>query len=193
MVGTVAIALARLDRRLAAWRARADLWRAAEESAGRLSWDAPPELESRIRWRLGERGDLHLGAGCRIGPDVDFKVDGQLEIGAGVLVGPRCIVSVLERVEIGPGCLVAEHVSIRDHDHLYREAGTPVMRQGYRVSPVHIGADVWLGAGVVVMPGVALGDGCVVGAHAVVTRSHDPGSILVGAPARCIGKRGALP
>lgn len=186
----LAIALARLDGRLMAWRARAALWRAAEEADGRLSWESPPELATGIRWRLGDTGRMHLGAGCRIGPEADFKVDGRLELGAGVLLGPRCILSVLEHVVIGPGCLVAEQVSIRDHDHRYRDPDVPIARQGYRIAPVHLGADVWLGAGAVVMPGVTLGDGCVVGAHAVVTRSHGAGSILVGAPARCIGTRG---
>ena len=186
----LALALAKADRRLTAWRARAALWLVADESRGRLSWSEPPELAPGIRWELGAKGQLRVGRGCRIGPDAHFKVDGHLAFGDEVLIGPRCTISVLEGVLLGPGCLIAEHVSIRDHDHRYRARDLPVARQGYRIAPVRIGADVWLGAGVVVMPGVTLGDGCVVGAHSVVTRSFEEGSLLVGAPARMIGRRG---
>jgi acetyltransferase-like isoleucine patch superfamily enzyme len=43
---------------------------------------------------------------------------------------------------------------------------------------------VWLGDGVVVLPGVTIGEGSIVGANSVVTRSLPPGVIAVGAPAR---------
>ena len=53
-----------------------------------------------------------------------------------------------------------------------------------------IGDDVWLGARVMVVAGVEIGDGCIIGASSVVTRSVPAGSIAVGNPARIIGHRG---
>jgi acetyltransferase-like isoleucine patch superfamily enzyme len=52
-----------------------------------------------------------------------------------------------------------------------------------------IGRDVWLGARVIVVAGVSIGDGCIVGAGSVVTRSLPPNSIAVGSPARIVGCR----
>ena len=55
---------------------------------------------------------------------------------------------------------------------------------------VVIGDDVWLGARVMVVAVVEIGDGCIIGASSVVTRSIPAGSIAVGNPARVVGHRG---
>ena len=70
------------------------------------------------------------------------------------------------------------------------EPGTPVMDQPKLECDVVIGDDVWLGARVMVVPGVEIGDGCIVGASSVVTRSIPAGSIAVGNPARIVGQQG---
>jgi maltose O-acetyltransferase len=53
-------------------------------------------------------------------------------------------------------------------------------------APITIEADVWLGAGVVVLPGVTIGRGAVVGANSVVTRDVAPLHVVAGQPARTI-------
>jgi acetyltransferase-like isoleucine patch superfamily enzyme len=53
---------------------------------------------------------------------------------------------------------------------------------------IKIGNKVWLGANVTVLPGVTIGNGCVVGANSVVNKSLPPYSIAVGAPAKVIKK-----
>ncbi|UCM87907.1 CatB-related O-acetyltransferase [Streptomyces marincola] len=52
-----------------------------------------------------------------------------------------------------------------------------------------VGNDVWIGRGATVMPGVAVGDGAVVAAHAVVTRDVEPYAVVAGNPARHIRTR----
>lgn len=52
-----------------------------------------------------------------------------------------------------------------------------------------IGNDVWTGYGVTVLSGVKIGDGCVIGAETVVTKSVEPYSIVCGNPGRVIRKR----
>jgi maltose O-acetyltransferase len=52
--------------------------------------------------------------------------------------------------------------------------------------PVRVGAGSWLGIGVAVLPGVTIGEGCVVGANAVVTSDLPDYSIAVGVPARIL-------
>jgi maltose O-acetyltransferase len=51
---------------------------------------------------------------------------------------------------------------------------------------VEIGPRVYLGAGTVVLPGVRIGEDCIIGAHAVVARDVEPRSLAVGVPARVI-------
>jgi acetyltransferase-like isoleucine patch superfamily enzyme len=55
--------------------------------------------------------------------------------------------------------------------------------------PTKIGRDCWLGAAVTVLGGVHIGEGCVIGAGAVVTKDLPPYSIANGVPARVIGQR----
>lgn len=54
---------------------------------------------------------------------------------------------------------------------------------------MHIGADVWIGARVIVLPGVTIGDGAIVGAGAVVTRDVPKRATVAGNPARLIRYR----
>lgn len=55
--------------------------------------------------------------------------------------------------------------------------------------PVEIGNDVWIGEGACIISGVKIGDGAIIGAHAVVTKNVEPYSVVVGVPAREIRKR----
>lgn len=55
--------------------------------------------------------------------------------------------------------------------------------------PVVVGNDVWIGRSAIVLPGVSIGDGAVVGAGAVVTKSVEPYAIVAGNPARLIRYR----
>lgn len=64
----------------------------------------------------------------------------------------------------------------------------PELREkGYQFNaPIHIGRNCWLGAGVVVVPGVTIGDNTVIGAGSVVTRDIPPGVLAVGNPCRVV-------
>ena len=56
--------------------------------------------------------------------------------------------------------------------------------------PVHIGKNCWLGAGVLVMPGVTIGDNTVIGAGSVVTRDIPANVVAVGTPCRVVREIG---
>lgn len=102
-------------------------------------------------------------------------------------------ISAIEHVEIGDNCLLASHIYISDNSHgIYSGDGNdsspdiaPDHRE-YVTAPVVIGKRCWIGEGVIVMPGVTIGDGCIIGAHSVVNKSIEPNTMVVGAPARAI-------
>ena len=62
----------------------------------------------------------------------------------------------------------------------------PARRQDLEPAPIRLGDDVWIGANATVLPGVAIGDGAVVAAGAVVTRDVPPMTVVGGVPARVI-------
>jgi acetyltransferase-like isoleucine patch superfamily enzyme len=64
-------------------------------------------------------------------------------------------------------------------------------KQGYEISPVTIGNDVWLGAYAIVSRGVKIGNGAVVAGHAFVRKDVEPFQIVGGVPSKVIGNRGA--
>lgn len=70
-------------------------------------------------------------------------------------------------------------------------AGHPILpelrEQAYQYNaPVHIGKNCWLGAGVIVLPGVTIGDNVVVGAGSVVTKDLPSNVVAVGNPCRVL-------
>jgi acetyltransferase-like isoleucine patch superfamily enzyme len=140
------------------------------------------------------RADTHIGAFTEFGRDVEVqaaRIGRYCEIGPGSLLGatghPTTWLSVsafqYKRATWG------WHPSADRAEVVEPEAGG---RQSFRsVGPDQstIGNDVWLGANVVVLRGVTIGDGAIVAANAVVTRDIPPYSLAGGIPARVIRPR----
>ena len=79
---------------------------------------------------------------------------------------------------------------VYEQNHNFDRVDIPMCQQGFQpVEPVHIGNDVWIGRRVIILPGVTIGDGCVIGAGAVVAKDIPPFSIAVGNPCRVIKNR----
>ena len=103
---------------------------------------------------------------------------------------------------VGRYCCISRQVDIGGNEHNWRAAS---MMPTYRVKrelagklvkhhdeePVKVGNDVWIGQGVSIVrkPGLTVGDGAVIGAGAVVTKSVPPYAIAVGVPARVVRYR----
>ncbi|TAM77173.1 acyltransferase [bacterium] len=93
-------------------------------------------------------------------------------------------------VTIGSDVLIAGGVYIGDANHGAGARGENPLHAPLVVKPVVIGDGTWIGERAAVMAGVTLGEGCIVGAGAVVTRSFLPFSIIGGVPARLLGSTG---
>jgi maltose O-acetyltransferase len=94
-------------------------------------------------------------------------------------------------VTIGDDVFVAPNVLITTAGHPV-EAGPRVAGWEF-AKPVTLGNKVWLGAGVLVMPGVSIGDNAVIGAGSVVTRSIPANVVAVGNPCRVLRELPAVP
>lgn len=105
----------------------------------------------------------------------------QLEIGRAVFIGPDCLLDLKDRIVIGDRVTLACRVMLITHwdaGHSRLAAARPPWR-----APVRLQTDAYVGAGAVVLPGVTLGEGCLVAAGAVVTRDVPAGAVVGGVPA----------
>jgi carbonic anhydrase/acetyltransferase-like protein (isoleucine patch superfamily) len=113
---------------------------------------------------------------------------GKISIGHGTYLNRYTMLDAHEQITIGRNCMIGPYCYITDANH-GRAPGVPVKEQKMEPRAVVIEDDVWLGAGVVVLPGVRLGRGCVIGAGAVVTHDVPAEAVFAGVPATRIGSR----
>ncbi len=94
------------------------------------------------------------------------------------------------RCTIGDHVMMGEDCTIITRNHRFDITDVPMMEQGFlEERPVSIGNDVWIGDRVIILPGVQVGDGCVIGAGSVVTHDLPAYSIAAGNPAKVIRSR----
>jgi acetyltransferase-like isoleucine patch superfamily enzyme len=136
-------------------------------------------------------GSLGLGNGASLGPFARLEAKGgRIDIGKDGFIGQGTIIVACDEISIGAKALIAEYVTVRDQDHEF-ENGRPAAESSLRTSPIHIGANVWIGAKATITRGVFIGDNAVVGAGAVVTRDVPANAVVGGVPARVIRVHGA--
>lgn len=113
-----------------------------------------------------------------------------IDIGNDVVVGEYCHITSLNKITIKDGVLLGKKCLITDNNHGDVDLGSLIIPPSKRTivskGEVVIGKNVWLGDNVVVLPGVEIGESCIIGASSVVTKSMPPFSICVGNPAKVI-------
>lgn len=154
-------------------------------------------------------GAIKFEAPCTVSNAADLR--SIFSVGAFTTISPTDgIGRFLHNVSIGRYCSLAAGTWISPHEHPVSWLTTSPLSygDGYfhwadgllgrpplppacydNARPVHIGNDVWIGAGTFIKGGVTIGDGAVVAAHAVVTKDVPPYAIVGGAPARIIRYR----
>ncbi|MBR1394109.1 MAG: acyltransferase [Prevotella sp.] len=94
--------------------------------------------------------------------------------------------TIIGPVAIGSHVNLAQGITVTALNHNFEDAEKRIDEQGVSTKQVVIGDDVWIGANVVVLPGVTIGMHCVVAAGAVVTKDVPPHSLVAGVPAKII-------
>ncbi len=144
------------------------------------------------------KGNIYLGKDVKIAGKVDFvfssikDVTPELRVGNHTNIGHNVGFVVSERITIGEHCLLASNIRLRDSnghsmDPESRRTGSPPDKS--EIKPVVIGDNVWIGSGVIIMPGVRIGDDCVIAAGTTVRRSVPPNHLVTPSPSKVMKMR----
>jgi maltose O-acetyltransferase len=152
----------------------------AQELLERYNATLDAERDKRshlLRELLGE-----VGEGVVIKPTFRCDYGKHISISAETFVNYDCVMLDVAPIRIGAACQLATRVQLLTATH---PIDPEPRRLGWEYGqPITLEDNVWLGGGVIVCPGVTIGEDTVVGAGAVVTRDLPPGVVAFGNPAR---------
>ena len=118
----------------------------------------------------------HIGKGIKIGDNSTF--------------GAECFFGAAGGIEIGNDVIAGQYIRFHSENHKFNDLSQLIRKQGVTHKGIRIGNNCWIGSGAVFLDGVTVGDGCVIAANAVVTKSFQENSIIGGNPAKILYYRG---
>lgn len=149
-----------------------------------ISYHFPPAKKIR-----GFFGHIILKShGKNINIEKGAIFNSQVSLGTNSGIGVNC--EVYGPVTIGDNVMMGPDVVIYTNNHSTARTDITMIEQGYEeVKPVVIGNDVWIGKRVIILPGVTIGNGCVIGAGSIVTKDVSDFTVVAGNPATIIRVR----
>ena len=142
------------------------------------------------------RDGVSIGDSAVIGRNTRIECTGGLQnIGKGVKIGNRttfgndCMFGAAGGIEIGNDVVAGQFIRFHSENHNYNDFTKLIREQGVSHKGIKIGNNCWIGAGAAFLDGAELGDGCVVGANAVITKKFPDNVVVVGIPAKIIATR----
>lgn len=130
------------------------------------------------------RNLLHARGSFWIKPPFFCDYGYNIYLGKGVMLNYGCVLLDVCRIRIGDHTLIGPNTQIYTACH----ATDPKLRlKGAEFGrPVRIGANVWIGGGCIILPGVTIGNNAVIGAGSVVTKPVPANTVAFGNPCRVV-------
>jgi len=131
-----------------------------------------------------------IGKGVHVYPSVSIWAPWNLRCDDGVGIADRVILYNQAPIAVGARTVISQGAHLCTGTHDFEDPGFPLITR-----PIEVGEDAWLAAECFIHPGLAIGQGAVIGARAVLTQDALPWTIYAGNPATAISvrKRGENP
>ena len=130
----------------------------------------------------------YCGKNVNIQPRAYFLSGRNIRVGDNSSIGERS--RLLGQVTMGHDVMMGEDVLMLTQNHRFDRTDVPMDVQGFQPEEgIEIGDDVWIGARVIILPGVKVGTGAILAAGAVVTKDVPAWAIVGGNPAKVIRMR----
>lgn len=126
---------------------------------------------------------------CEIHKSVILPCNTNISLGECIYIGPGTFIDPKGKVTIDDGAIISSNVTILSSSHVLDDCNILPYGPGYEYHTTKIGKGCWIGINAILLPGIELGDGVIVGAGSVVTKSFSSGSIIAGNPAKLLKKR----
>ena len=168
--------------------------RMVKKLTGKILWVIAKHLPVSGRSRFAQKlrgfcGKLLLAkCGKKVNIEKNAEFAYAVELGDYSGLGINCRIS--GKALIGNHVMMGPNVSIFTKNHAFDRTDIPMDSQGMsNEKPVIIEDDVWIGANVIILPGVTVSRGAVIGAGAVVTKNIPEYAVVGGNPARVLKLR----
>ena len=137
--------------------------------------------------RFGHVGDeeIYIEPPVRVDYGCNISIGKRFYAAFGLTILDSAIVTIGDRVMLGPNVMIS--TATHEVEVASRRDNIEYAHQ------VTIEDDCWIGGGVIILPGVTIGNGCTIGAGSVVTRSIPAWSVALGSPAKVVRKVEELP
>lgn len=137
-------------------------------------------LSRKKRNRILGKSGVQFQGQCTVTTPFFYEF-GHISIGHNVFINAGCVFLDNAAIKIGKNSLIGPNVTLTTATH----SSDPIERHAGVISaPITIGENVWLGAGVVVLPGVTIGNNSVIAANSVVKSDVPDNVLFAGAPAK---------
>jgi acetyltransferase-like isoleucine patch superfamily enzyme len=156
---------------------------------------------------LGDNVDINALStnGIQLGDNVSIARDSILfctgviaQKGIGITIGDRTGIGARAflagqgGITIGSDVITGPNIQIFSENHNFSDLEQTIKTQGVTKQVTVIGSNCWLGGGVTILAGVTIGDGCIIAAGSVVTKSVPQNSVVAGVPAKVVKSREAI-
>jgi maltose O-acetyltransferase len=128
----------------------------------------------------------HIGVGSLVSSNVKVSNPSNLTLGNDSGIGYRSTISSIAPVFIGDRVMMGPEVMLITSSHIWSSTERTYFKQGHYSESIQICDDVWIGARVIILPGVKINKGATIAAGAVVNKDVSEFSIVGGVPAKMI-------
>lgn len=132
---------------------------------------------------------VSMGKNVTIHFRTELRCPERLKLGDGTIIGDNAILDARRGLTMGRNVNLSSNVSIYTLQHDHRDPFFGIPSENNLKLSVEIGDRAWLGANVIVLPGVHIGEGAVCCAGCVVTKDVEPFAVVAGIPARKVNER----
>ena len=143
-------------------------------SWGRINFGKRQKIDLSVSFVVeGKNSNIRIGNHCNVRKQTEFhSSNGKIIVGDNVFVNRNCLFVAHSGIYIGKNSCIGPYSCFYDHDH-------SCDNKGFVSKKIEIGEEVWIGANVIILKGVKIGNKAVIAAGSIITKDVPPETIVI--------------